>query len=354
MSPGGHTTPPREAGGGGTAVRSTVAGSPVFRTSTVTRPLRATTTNPRVVLVTGAGGFLGTHVSRTLSAIGYHVIGVSADYPVHALISAGVRQAVHEIELPDRQFEELLATHRPQSVVHCAGTADVAASFRDPNADFQANVEITEYVLERIRRICPGSQFVLLSSAAVYGDPERLPIREDAPLRPISPYGFHKRICEQLVEEYSALHGVRSVILRIFSAYGEGLSRQVIHDLCRKVAESNGEGVRVIGTGDESRDFVHAEDVARTVAHAIESGLSGTFNLASGHETPIRDLVDQLLSLSGSPNRPTYTGTTRRGDPVRWQADISAITRTGFQPRIDLSMGLHRYWRWFTESTSTS
>src|SRR5207248_3256916 len=125
------------------------------------------------------------------------------------------------------------------------------------------------------------------SSAAVYGQPDRLPVGETAPLRAISPYGEHRVVCETLLRD----SGLPAVVARVFSAYGEGLRRQVLWDICAKAI--NSAEVALDGTGDESRDFVHAEDVAAAVVVLIRKADFGgePYNVATGVETRIGELA---------------------------------------------------------------
>ena len=134
----------------------------------------------------------------------------------------------------------------------------------DPGDDFRINTSMTFETLEAVRTQVPDCHFLLASSAAVYGEPPSLPVTEDAPLRPLSPYGFHKMQAEAMCREYAALHGLTTTALRIFSAYGPGLRRQVLWDICHKALTSP--PVRLHGTGSESRDFVFVDDIAAAFA----------------------------------------------------------------------------------------
>ncbi|MNS01492.1 GDP-6-deoxy-D-mannose reductase [compost metagenome] len=300
------------------------------------------------VLVTGAGGFLGRHICRYFGERGYLVAAVgrfsttvegSQEYP-NLWRFCGMT-------LPDQAFVKAVREFQPTLVVHAAGTASVPDSVKEPYRDFQNTVEVCAFVLETLRRECPDAFFVLLSSASVYGNPESLPIHETAACRPISPYGYHKRICELLAEEYRALHGLKGAILRIFSAYGEHLRKQVVYDLCRKISEPASETVEVYGTGNESRDFIHAEDVAQAIERIAEADAQGTFNVASGSQTTIRDLIGLIQSACNVEKRIDFSGEIRQGDPLNWQADISRLARLGFRPRMDLPTGVDHFCRWY-------
>jgi UDP-glucose 4-epimerase len=281
-----------------------------------------------VALVTGAFGFLGRHVAARLAEEGWDV--AEAGRP--------------RTEIPSPEFDALLAKAAPRLVVHCAGPASVPASLADPEHDFRGSVEVLHELLERLRG--RETALVLISSAAVYGQPERLPVAEDAPTRPISPYGFHRLHCELALREFHELWGLRSCALRVFSAYGEGLRRQIMWDVCAK-ALREGE-VALHGTGTESRDFVHAADVARAVALvAREAPLKAeAYNVGTGVETRLDELAPLLLEALHSDAPLSFSGEARAGDPANWRADVSRLAALGFEPEARVEEGAARYAEW--------
>lgn len=281
-----------------------------------------------VALVTGGFGFLGRHVATELAEDGWDV--VQAGRP---------RQ-----EIPSPEFDVLLTDSEPKLVVHCAGPASVPASLEDPERDFTGSVEVLHALLERLRG--RETAVVLISSAAVYGQPERLPVAEDAPTQPISPYGFHRLQCELALREFHDLWGLRSCALRVFSAYGEGLRRQIMWDICAMALREN--RVTLHGTGVESRDFVHAADVARAVALvAREAPLTAeAYNVGTGAETRLDELAPLLLSALECEAPVSFLGEGRPGDPANWRADTARIAALGFQPSIAVQEGAVRYADW--------
>lgn len=279
-------------------------------------------TSSRTCLLTGADGFLGGWISRVGAERGYRVIDPG-------------------VWLPTSGFGDALAEIRPDVLVHAAGPSSVAGSFDDPDADFRGSVAATQCVLDAVRTRAPDACVVYLSSAAVYGNPTRLPITEDDALAPISPYGFHKAMCESLLRQYAQLHSVRTVAARIFSAYGPGLRRQVVHDLFRRARPA--ERLRLDGTGDESRDFVHGRDVASAIfALAERAPARGeAFNVATGDEVTMRQLAGAVREIAGTGDV-EFTGVTRRGDPLRWRADVARLRGLGITPSVALREGLEQ------------
>jgi UDP-glucose 4-epimerase len=216
----------------------------------------------------------------------------------------------------------------------------------DPAADFRDNAVLTFELLETLRTLAPHCRLLFLSSAAVYGNPSSLPVAETHRTAPLSPYGYHKLQCELLCEEFTRIYGVPTTIVRIFSAYGPGLRRQVVWDICeRAFTESD---LTLHGTGRESRDFIHASDIARALHLLAEKGgaEADVYNLASGEETTIASLADLLLSALLREARPIFDGRATPGNPLCWRADIGKIGALGFKPAITLEQGLRGVAAW--------
>ena len=181
----------------------------------------------------------------------------------------------------------------------------------------------------------------------MYGNPQQLPIAEDAPCRPISPYGHHKYICELLCREYGSIYGIKSFVLRIFSAYGERLRKQVIFDLCRKFSDPALKTVEVYGSGDETRDFIHARDIAQAIDRIHAGEAPGIFNVAAGIQTRVSEVAEMIKKCFRSTKEIVCSGQTRPGDPLFWQADIAKLASLGFRQEVALPEGIKNYCRWF-------
>ena len=292
------------------------------------------------LLVTGAGGFLGRYLIKEANAQQLKVMGVDRIPRPRELNCQWA-----ECLLPSDPFESLVAETQPEVIIHAAGTASVQDSILHPLDDFKQNVFVFAHVLETVRGFAPSCRVILISSAAVYGNPQKMPVAESAATHPLSPYGYHKLLCELMGLQYAQVYGVKFAAARVFSAYGEGLRKQVLWDICQKILSG---GVDLSGTGDETRDFVHARDVAKglftLMAHARFDG--GIYNLANGEQVKIRDLAALLSQAMNRSVEIKFSGVNRQGDPLNWQEDTHAIRELGFEPSIKFEEGARRYADW--------
>lgn len=299
---------------------------------------------PNTVIVTGARGFLGSEICRFFGGNGWQVVGVDV-VPAPDKLPAGMA-AYHSIPLPSSRFEALVREYAPQVCVHGAGCASVGLSLEDPGADYRGNTVLVFEILDAIRRNAPACKFLLLSSAAVYGNPASLPVTESHRIRPLSPYGYHKRQAELLCEEFAGIYAVPTASVRIFSAYGPGLRRQVVWDICERILKTG--ALNLHGTGAESRDFIHAADIARALhlLATVAPCAGEIYNLATGREVTIRELATRLIQALGSSVQPAFDGAATPGNPLNWRADISRIAALGFEPTITLENGLAQVADW--------
>ena len=296
------------------------------------------------ILVTGVAGFIGRYVARHFKRKGWAVIGVDTAPLENAPL--GSLSAYYAMKLPHAEFAQVLTRHAPQLCIHCAGRASVGLSMSDPAADFVAGPMLTFEILNALRLNTPECKFIFISSAAVYGNPKSLPVGEEQFSAPLSPYGFHKWQCEIQCREFYQVYGLPTASVRIFSAYGPGLRRQVIWDICRKILVQKSLNLR--GTGKESRDFVHALDIALGIDVIANAGpMQGeVYNLASGREVSILELASIILAALGSDLKPEFDGVVPSGTPLNWQADIGKLDTLGFTPAISLEEGLQTFSIW--------
>ncbi len=298
------------------------------------------------ILVTGANGFLGRHVCRVAANLDHHVIGIGhGDWPEEAWRDWGL-SVWHELDIILASLVAHVGT--PDVLVHCAGSSSVGFSLESPAQDFERTVVTTRDVLEYLRTCAPETALVYPSSAGVYGRASVLPIAEESPLAPISPYGVHKMIAEDLCQSYGRTFGTRVAIVRIFSAYGVELRKQLLWDASRKALAGD---FRFAGSGQETRDWVNVEDVARLLLVAGDHAASDSpiVNGASGREVENRSILEVLFEALGVNKDPEFTGTARPGDPERYAGDPSRASGWGWAPRRPLKEGVREYARWFRE-----
>jgi UDP-glucose 4-epimerase len=292
-------------------------------------------------VVTGGAGFVGSHVADRLLERGYEVLVVDD-------LSAGSRENVPEdaelAELDIRSRDALAATFErfaPNVVCHLAAQASVTFSVREPEHDLDVNVAGTLSVCESARR--SNAPVVFASTGgALYGDGSPLPSDESTPTRPLSPYGASKLAGEAYVTTWARLYDAPNVVLRLGNVYGP---RQQPHGEAGVVAIfsstlATGETPTVFGDGKQTRDYVYVGDVAQAFVLAAESGRAGTWNVGTGIETDVLDLLALLQGAAGTELGPRFEP-LRPGELMRSALDAGAIERElGWRPGVALGDGI--------------
>lgn len=303
----------------------------------------------KTVVITGAYGFIGRHVSKLYAEHGWQVIGIGhGNWPLDEYRQWGVHKWINE-SITIEKLKDGVLDRAPQTIIHCAGSSSVIQSINEPYIDYRRTVDSTLSVLEFARLYLPSTKIVYTSSAAVYGSVDHMPINENIPLNPISPYGFNKVIAEDLCRMYATVYKLPIAIVRIFSAYGVGLRKQLIWDACCKL--SRGGDVTFSGSGLESRDWIHVEDIASLVYVASKQAdvSCPICNGGTGIGTNINQILNYVFRFYGKEDKPIFTGAGRTGDPTNYQADISNALKWGWFPRVDLLKALEKYVLWFKE-----
>ena len=275
------------------------------------------------ILVTGSRGFVGASFGLFAAAAGHEVLGISrSSQPERGWPGRHLQGDAAQADLAPiiRDFE-------PDLLLQAAGSASVGASIADPVGDFRATAVTLVNVLDGVRRSGRRPLVIFPSSAAVYGNPATLPVAEDAPVSPISPYGFHKAACETIAREYAHCFGIGSVVCRIFSLFGPRQRRLLVWEMFAQLA-GNAAALELQGTGTETRDFLHSDDLARAIlllSAAAPRGECTIVNVASGHETPIMELAEAMRATVAPAKPITCRGIARPGDPHRWCADVRRL-----------------------------
>lgn len=295
-------------------------------------------------IVTGAYGFLGRHVAKIFSENGYTVTGLGHGTWVRSEWKTWGLSEWHSCTIT----MEALTTYiqQPDVVVHCAGSGSVGYSLSHPMQDFERTVSTTLTMLEFLRLHSPKTAFIYPSSAAVYGTMATLPIKESAPLFPISPYGVHKKIAEELILSYSHQFALPVAIARLFSLYGPGLRKQLLWDACTKLEKGD---FNFSGTGDEVRDWLHVKDAARLFL-SLSSRTSPDaiiINGGTGKGTTVKEIVSLLTGDMNVPDSPRFSSVQKRGDPPGYIAEISKAEGLGWKPEISIESGINEYVRWY-------
>jgi UDP-glucose 4-epimerase len=314
------------------------------------------------VLVTGGAGYVGSHSAKLLAETGHEVLIVDN-------LAEGHRPAVGklplvEVDLIDRKrMAAVLKEHRIEAVMHFAAFAYVGVSVREPAVYYQNNIVGSLALLDAMRD-AGVNRIVFSSSCATYGIPERVPITEDHPQHPISPYGFTKLVIEHALADYSHAYGLGYAALRYFNASGAAADGSIGEDhdpethlipLVLQVALGQRSHVEIFGTdyptpdGTCIRDYIHVDDLATAHVAAIEKlgpGDKLKLNLGTGHGVSVQEMVDLCREITGHPI-PTKAVARREGDPPALVADASAAKRElGWQSRYSMRETVESAWRW--------
>jgi len=297
------------------------------------------------ILVTGGAGFIGSHVAEAYLAAG-HEVAIVDD------LSRGRRENVpaaarfYQGDICDRDFiEHVFARERPEVVNHHAAQMDVRRGVAEPAFDATVNILGSLALLEASVR--HGVQrFIYASTAgAIYGEPERLPVAEDYPVNPISPYGISKHTVEHYLFAWHRLYGLPYVVLRYGNVYGPRQSSKGEAGVFAIFFERMLAGLRpvIYGDGSKLRDYVYIDDVVRANLLALDRGTGEIFNIATGVATSDYEVfcqVRQALGLDGV--EPDYAP-RRPGEVERIVLDIGrARQRLGWQPEVPLEEGTRR------------
>jgi UDP-glucose 4-epimerase len=305
------------------------------------------------VWITGTRGFIGRHLAAWLSCRGHTIIGVghgpwprseAAEWGVHRWLNGGIHSS---------NLQQLLREDgAPDYIFHLAGGSSVGAAIASPHEDFARTVATTAELLDWMRLEARSARLVTISSAAVYGAGHSGPIREDQARLPFSPYGNHKLMMEQLCQSYAVSYGLSVMVVRLFSVYGSSLKKQLLWDICAKLA-SGARQLELGGTGDELRDWTDIRDVVRALELAmsspVEPGAMQIVNAGSGQATSVSRIAALVLESWPAPVRLMFNGKSRPGDPFSLVADSRFLQTMGFEWNIPVNSGIRDYVQWYLQ-----
>lgn len=306
--------------------------------------------NYESVLITGGAGFIGSHLTEAMVQKGMQVTVVDNFSNGFEENLAAVRDQIdfHDIDIRTPDFDDFLAQHSFDAICHLAANAYVPPSVEDPTFDFNQNLVAPFRLLEFLRKSEQRPALVVMSSAAVYGNPVRIPIEETDPTVPISPYGVGKLALERYVSVFSQVYGLPAASLRLFSVFGPRQKKQIVYDFLRKLTATP-EQLVIIGDGTQMRDLVYVQDVVQAVFTVLENGpLTGeAYNVASGSGSTTLDIGKAAAKAMRLTPEYAYTGSVRPGDADKWIASIDDISALGYSPRYSLEDGIVHVYDWF-------
>lgn len=296
------------------------------------------------ILITGAKGFLGSNVSKFFKERGYQTYGVG-----HGSLSIKESQSIGldywqsgDISIKAiLEFKQLF-----DIIIHCGGSGSVGFSIENPYQDFKKTVDGTLEVLEYMRVYNPKAQLIYPSSPAVQGEHTNTPIKEDYVGKPASPYGYHKKIVEDLCQSYSEKYSLKISVVRLFSVYGNGLKKQLLWDAYNKIRYSSKE-VEFWGTGEETRDFIHIEDVLIIFSKLLN--ISEQFiilNGGTGLKYTVRQVVEIVKNLVNPKISIEFNRKVNIGNPIYYCADITKLKEICSSPGIKFEYGIVGYIDW--------
>ena len=302
----------------------------------------------KAVVITGGLGFIGRNIAKIFKQNDYYVIGIG---------HGDINQESLQSNDFDEWFQESISIQnlkkidkKIDTIVHCAGGSTVGISIAEPYLDYHKTVNSTLELLEFIRLHSPNSSLIYLSTAAVYGSKEDLPIKESDTTNPVSPYGFHKLASENICKSYAQCFDINVSIVRLFSIYGEGLKKQLLWEACNKIMQAD-KKVLFFGTGNETRDWLHVNDVATLVMKIATTSATNKFQIYNGSvgvRITVRDILFILRDLLGKNEiEIEFNQQYKEGDPQFYLGCTQKIVGTGWSHTIQIEEGLKKYVNWY-------
>lgn len=311
-------------------------------------------------LVTGAAGFIGSHLSKKLIQAGYSLIGIDSltDYYPKELKEMNLAPLLKEShfkfipeDINDLDVRSLL--EGADFVFHLAAQAGVRASWgRNFSVYTKNNIQATQRLLEAAKD-SPVKKFVFASSSSVYGLCSELPMKETSPLKPFSPYGVSKLAAELLCSLYFKNYTVPTVSLRYFTVYGPGQRPDMaFHKFFRTIIEKK--PITIFGDGSQTRDFTYIDDVIEATYSAMTNGKAGEiYNVGGGNQRILKEVLPELGKITGS-EVPIRWEEKQKGDVLHTHASIEkAMEEIDYAPKIQLEDGLKEEWNWIQKIYSS-
>jgi len=293
------------------------------------------------VLVIGSEGFIGQHLCRFLLAEGFEVSGAD--------IVAMMRDDYYQINPVEPDYAKIFASRKFDFCINASGQANVRQSFDQPKLDYDSNTVTVFRLLDAIRLSSPACKFLQLSSAAVYGNTTEKILKEDFPLLPFSPYGYHKLMAELVCREFFNFYKIPTCSMRLFSVYGEGQAKLLLWDMWQKY-HRNSKMVELFGSGEERRDYIYVRDLMHAI-HTImlNHPFDGeAINVANGSGLSVREVAGSFFKILDEQTELRFSQQSKSGDPNSLVADVSVLRSYGYEPKFSMELGLSNYIKWLT------
>jgi len=289
------------------------------------------------VLVTGGAGFIGSHLVERLVKMNSEVVVIDN---LQAGKEENLKQVWDKIEfikgdIRDKDLVEKIVKD-VNIIFHIAANASVPNSVKNPRHDFETNALGTFSLLEAAVN-SNVKKIIYASSAAVYGVPIYIPIDEEHPLNPVSPYGASKLSAEKIGFAFKETYGIQFTAIRIFNTWGPRQPRYVLYDFIKKLKQ-NPSKLEVLGDGSQIRDYCYIDDMVDAFILVAEKG-TGVYNAAGGEPVSIKELAELVVSKIAPKAKIVYGGERWKGDIDTLIADISRLRELGFKSKISLKRG---------------
>jgi UDP-glucuronate 4-epimerase len=311
------------------------------------------------VLVTGAAGFIGSHLCENLLSKGYEVVGIDNFDPFYkreikeknlSHFKENSYFTFYEMDICSTKFAEFLSAEKFPIVVHLAAMAGVRPSIQNPQKYLKVNIEGLLNILE-VLKTYPVKNFVFASSSSVYGGNKVVPYSETHNVdHPVSPYAATKKMGEVLIYNYHHLYKIPSTLLRFFTVYGPRQRPEMaIHKFVRAIFKE--EEIPLFGDGNSSRDYTYIDDIIAGVTSAIENPHPyEIFNLGNSYPVKLNQLVDLLEKIIGKKARRKYLP-MQPGDVWQTWSDIQkSKDMLSYQPTTPIEKGLEKFIQWYKEN----
>ena len=292
------------------------------------------------ILITGAKGFIGSHLGNRLTELGHEVLGIDSLGNASENPTTFKWDAINVFQVAFKfNFDDY------DAVIHLAASINVDESIKYPHHYLKNNAEATTLLLQRVKGENPKCKFIYASSAEVYGSARTAKMSEDHPLDPLSPYAVSKLAAEQMCKNFAQLYGMDITVIRNFNTFGEYQRGGIYGGVIAKFANLAKEGKDwpVYGSGEQMRDYMYIDQAVAGYVLALENKLPTIVNFGSG--TPIR-IIDIANAIAKKFNVKVYHDKPRPNEVMRLEADVSRAMQYGYKVETDFWKHLDQYLEW--------